>query len=509
MAIAGRVAIVPKGDWSADATYKRLDAVTYNNTLYFAKKEVPAGTATSNTEYWSKSIVGGAGAIATTEEAGIVKPDGTTITVDEDGTLHGSSSVDEMTGATADKDGTSGTVPAPTAGQENRVLKGNGAWEAITYDSELSAESENAPKTKVVYAKTKKIEENLSQLSNPNLLINPDFRINQRGGKIALNGAKIYTDETCTTYLGLITETAVKATLLSNGNYSYISADGSTPLYVKAEDVVDGYCEHDKYSVDRWGLFDYDARMWVKPKGSGGITLCLGKKSGNVFIYKYNHIEKDNIDIDMACKTGLTCSVSINGNICSVYFSGEDIKEKKQTGFWSEPLYTNDNAEVRIQFIPQWGDVIGFIGIGMIGTPSNDVVIDVEWVKLELGSVATPFVPPDPASELVKCQRYFYSVFNKDSSPLAFVGDGRMNTSTTLFCSVNIPCTMRTCPTLNKNGNFVVNGDISINNIVIDNMNGNCALLKVTTSSSVPINSIATLQRSGNDAYMFFDAEIY
>ena len=87
MAIAGRVAIVPKGDWSADATYKRLDAVTYNNALYFAKKEVPAGTATSNTEYWSKSIVGGAGAIATTEEAGIVKPDGKSMSVDESGTL--------------------------------------------------------------------------------------------------------------------------------------------------------------------------------------------------------------------------------------------------------------------------------------------------------------------------------------------------------------------------------------------------------------------------------------
>lgn len=86
MAIAGRVAIVPKGDWSANAKYKRLDAVTYNNTLYFAKKDVPAGTATSNTEYWSKSIVGGAGAIATKEDAGIVKPaDG--LTVAEDGTL--------------------------------------------------------------------------------------------------------------------------------------------------------------------------------------------------------------------------------------------------------------------------------------------------------------------------------------------------------------------------------------------------------------------------------------
>lgn len=87
MAIAGRVAIVPKGDWSADVTYKRLDAVTYNNTLYFAKKEVPVGTATSNTEYWSKSIVGGASAIATTEDAGVVKPDGKSMSVDESGTL--------------------------------------------------------------------------------------------------------------------------------------------------------------------------------------------------------------------------------------------------------------------------------------------------------------------------------------------------------------------------------------------------------------------------------------
>lgn len=86
MVIAGRVAIVPKGDWSADATYKRLDAVTHNNTLYFAKKNVPAGTATSNTEYWSKSIVGGAGGVATADEAGVVKPaDG--LAVAEDGTL--------------------------------------------------------------------------------------------------------------------------------------------------------------------------------------------------------------------------------------------------------------------------------------------------------------------------------------------------------------------------------------------------------------------------------------
>lgn len=72
MAIAGRVAIVPKGDWSADATYKRLDAVTINNTLYIAKKSVPAGTATTNTEYWSKSISGSVVNVATDTEDGLM-----------------------------------------------------------------------------------------------------------------------------------------------------------------------------------------------------------------------------------------------------------------------------------------------------------------------------------------------------------------------------------------------------------------------------------------------------
>lgn len=86
MANAGRVAIVPKGDWSAAVEYKRLDAVACNNTLYVAKKAVPAGTVTTNTEYWMKCVVGGAGAIATEADAGIVKA-GEDIGVDSTGEM--------------------------------------------------------------------------------------------------------------------------------------------------------------------------------------------------------------------------------------------------------------------------------------------------------------------------------------------------------------------------------------------------------------------------------------
>ncbi len=86
MANAGRVAIVPKGDWSAAVEYKRLDAVAYNNTLYIAKKAVPVGTLPTDTEYWMKCVVGGAGSIATTEDAGSVKA-GDDIGVDSTGEM--------------------------------------------------------------------------------------------------------------------------------------------------------------------------------------------------------------------------------------------------------------------------------------------------------------------------------------------------------------------------------------------------------------------------------------
>ena len=38
----------------------------------------------------------------------------------------------QMIGATADKDGTSGTVPAPKAGQENLFLRGDGTWVKVS-----------------------------------------------------------------------------------------------------------------------------------------------------------------------------------------------------------------------------------------------------------------------------------------------------------------------------------------------------------------------------------------
>lgn len=185
MAIAGRVAIVPKGDWSANATYKRLDAVTYNNTLYFAKKEVPAGTATSNTEYWSKSIVGGASAIATKEDAGIVKPaDG--LTVAEDGTLEVS-----IDGTTLTMDQVNNVIKLADTLKD----KINGAFPAANLINNLTTTEAgfglDARQGKALDDKITEINSNLNSKINS---LNPSnaIRSYKRVGYIATSGAGWY-----------------------------------------------------------------------------------------------------------------------------------------------------------------------------------------------------------------------------------------------------------------------------------------------------------------------------
>lgn len=59
MAVAGRVAIVPKGDYDKSLAYKRLDCVKYLNIMYIAKKDVPIGIELTNEEYWMKGVEGG------------------------------------------------------------------------------------------------------------------------------------------------------------------------------------------------------------------------------------------------------------------------------------------------------------------------------------------------------------------------------------------------------------------------------------------------------------------
>lgn len=87
MVNAGRILIMPKGDWSALTTYDMLDLVSYNGTAYLARQTNVGQNPSTDTSqtYWQP--FGSASSIATTTAPGLVMPDGDTITVDGSGLI--------------------------------------------------------------------------------------------------------------------------------------------------------------------------------------------------------------------------------------------------------------------------------------------------------------------------------------------------------------------------------------------------------------------------------------
>ena len=57
MAVAGKILIMPKGEWDSSASYKILDLVTHNNVAWLAKKTVTGIEPGEETEeYWFKFV---------------------------------------------------------------------------------------------------------------------------------------------------------------------------------------------------------------------------------------------------------------------------------------------------------------------------------------------------------------------------------------------------------------------------------------------------------------------
>lgn len=94
---AGRIGFVIRGDYDSTSTYDFLDVVYYNGSSYVAKKNTIGNEPNRDNDFWHIFAEGAdegdyvlKSDYATIEKAGIVKPDGTTITVSEDGTITGS-----------------------------------------------------------------------------------------------------------------------------------------------------------------------------------------------------------------------------------------------------------------------------------------------------------------------------------------------------------------------------------------------------------------------------------
>jgi len=94
-ASAGRVLLIPKGEYNSQTTYQPLDMIYYNGNSYVCKL-TSTGNLPTNTTYFQKMTEAPQAA--------------------------------DMTGATSSAAGAHGLVPAPAAGDQDKVLKGDGTW---------------------------------------------------------------------------------------------------------------------------------------------------------------------------------------------------------------------------------------------------------------------------------------------------------------------------------------------------------------------------------------------
>lgn len=338
MANAGRVSVVPKGNWQADIKYSRLDFVKYSSALYLAKKDVPLGTLPTDTDYW---MFCGETDISEVSNAINNIIDGTTTVgkawKDSDGNFinttyaKGVDLTDHIDASVTDEDGVHGFKVSSDKKIYARI---DGEWAEITGGS------------------------------NPNLLMNPDFRINQRGQ------SEIVIDK------------------------SHVS----------------------KYFVDRWKVDGGTSVMQasVIQNSNGGITTSITTTdSAKIAMHQYFEDEY----FQQFRGKQLILSIKISDMIiqnpqaltsCVFLWGKVDGTERQLNGQLSLSNLGN-GIHTKIFNIPdaELTDVhlIIYPLDGRYGATTGDT-ITIDWVKLEVGSIATEFVPPDPASELLKCQRY-------------------------------------------------------------------------------------------------------
>ena len=164
------------------------------------------------------------------------------------------------------------------------------------------------------------------------------------------------------------------------------------------------------YTVDRW----MSAKSKVDVNSNGTVTITSLSTNGSSVWFK-QLLEKT---IEGACT--LSCeATSVTGDVY-LFSQAKGIKVKQ--GINKITLSDLKQASFELK---------------------QGASITLKWIKLEQGSIATPFVAPNPTDELMKCQRY-YKAFSAWKEVFTFRGDDKL-------ILVTIPeCPMRINPSLNS-----------------------------------------------------------
>lgn len=212
-------------------------------------------------------------------------------------------------------------------------------------------------------------DKKLSELiSNPNLLINPDFKINQR--KHSSYTAGKYTVDRWYCVSG-------KMEIDSNGKVSFLRDD-----------------------ANNWGLY-YHIFESLEPFCNKTVTVSFQEDNGVIYSRTFDIPDLKVVQYDSPQVEGYNFNVDL-------------YRDTSNNPHFSLRIFTNKRDDV--------------------------TSCSMNWIKMEYGSMATMYIPPNPTEELIKCKRYYNKI---DSNRFGYTFNDKAKISVSEEARI-----MRVTPTL-------------------------------------------------------------
>lgn len=147
-----------------------------------------------------------------------------------------------------------------------------------------------------------------------------------------------------------------------------------------------------KYCIDRWVLLgDYNV-------GTHTLTFDAGNQTSRFGLDAISYMRQGLEKLDSGT---YTLSAGVGGNVYSHSFVvGSTVASQAWnmgTFYFTYEKFSGQNT--------QW------FGFGVVPGTSSPGSVALDWIKLEAGDTATPYVPKGYGAELAECLRYFQRVY--------------------------------------------------------------------------------------------------
>lgn len=306
------------------------------------------------------------------------------------------------------------------------------------------------------------------------------------------------------------------ASVRSNGDATFanlpapnllINADGTNPLdqrgSLPATDIATG-----TYTADRWKT-NHDGggsdQIDVTVETDGGLRVTATARVATTYLDIFQFLE------DYAKYQGveITLSASVRSNI-----AGTQLRAYDGVSTYSGDSHSGGGTfeTLALTFTPLAGRAsLALEVIATTVTASGDY-IEFEWIKLEVGSVATPFVADLPGVNLAKCQRYFCS-FGPTSAANESFAAGYNASSTLAAVNIQSPVTMRTQPTLSVSatsdfGVYSTAGNTAATGISLASWDTDRGQVNITVAGGLTAGEGCLGESVQTGATLYLDAEL-